>query len=100
MGIEADFRYLTSGKQDADGWLLSLKDVIVNALGPDVWNAIHLSLVRHGPATVAVVSCPARVSETWHHDASTEHFYIRASNATEELNGSSLLRYVRERWPA
>jgi serine/threonine protein kinase len=100
LGIEADFPYLKAGKQDTDGWLLSLKDVIINALGPEVWNAIHLSLVRHGPATVAVVSCPARVSETWHRDASTEHFYIRASNATEELNGSSLLRYVRERWPA
>jgi hypothetical protein len=69
-------------------------------LGREVWNAIHLSLVRHGPATVALVSCPARVSETWHRDASTERFYIRASNATEELNGSGLLSYVRERWPA
>jgi predicted HTH transcriptional regulator len=100
LGIEADFPYLRPGKQDTDGWLLSLKDVIMNALGPEVWNAIHLSLVRHGPATVAVVSRPARVSETWHREASTERYYIRASNATEELNGSSLLRYVRERWPA
>jgi serine/threonine protein kinase len=100
LGIEADFPYLKAGKQDADGWLLSLKDVIINALGPEVWNAIHLSLLRRGSVTVAVVSCPAWVSETWHRDASTEYFYIRASNATEELNGSSLLRYVRERWPA
>jgi hypothetical protein len=29
-----------------------------------------------------------------------ERFYIRASNATRELNGSSLLRYIREHWPA
>jgi hypothetical protein len=74
--------------------------VIITALGPEVWNAIHLSLARRGPATVAVVSCPAWVSETWHRDARTERFYIRASNAAEGLNGSSLLRYVRERWPA
>jgi serine/threonine protein kinase len=100
LGIEADFPYLKTGKQDADGWLLSLKDVIINALGSEVWNAISLSLVPRGSATVAVVSCPAWVSETWHRDAKTECFYIRASNATEELSGSSLLRYVRERWPA
>jgi hypothetical protein len=100
LGVEADFPYLKTGKQDADGWLLSLKDVIINALGSEVWNAISLSLVPRGPATVAVVSCPARVRETWHRDAKTECFYIRASNATEELSGSSLLRYVCERWPA
>jgi hypothetical protein len=100
LGIEADFPYLKAGKQDADGWLLSLKDVIIHALGSEVWNAISLSLVRRGSAAIAVVSCPARVSETWHRGGGTEHFYIRASNATEELSGSSLLRYVRERWPA
>jgi serine/threonine protein kinase len=100
LGIEADFPYLKAGKQDADGWLLSLKDVIINALGSEVWNAISLSLVRRGSAAVAVVSCPAWVSETWHRGDGAEHFYIRASNATEELSGSSLLRYVRERWPA
>jgi hypothetical protein len=99
LGIEPDFEYLRQGKQDADGWLLSLQEVIINALGPEVWSTVRVSLVPHGLHTVAVVSCPPRPTETWHEDGE-ERFYIRASNATRELNGASLLRYIREHWPA
>jgi serine/threonine protein kinase len=100
LGIEPDFAYLKRGKQDGDGWLLSLKDVIISTLGPEVWSGVHASLVRHEQQTVAVVLCPARPAETWHREEGAERFYMRASNATHELNGSSLLRYIRERWPA
>ena len=100
LGIEPDFEYLKQGKQDTDGWLLSLQQVIINALGAEVWNAVRVSLVPHGPQTVAVVSCPPRTTETWHREDGGERFYIRAANGTRELNGSSLLRYIREHWPA
>ncbi len=100
LGIEPDFAYLGKGKNNADGWLLSLRDVITKALGAEVWSAIHVSLVRHGPGTVAVVRCPARACETWHAEGASERFYVRAANATLQLDGSRLVRYIRERWPA
>jgi serine/threonine protein kinase len=100
LGIGPDFKHLGRDKPDADGWLLSLQDVIINALGADVWSAVHTSLVCHGQETVAVVHCPARTIETWHREEGGERFYMRASNGTRELNGSALLRYIRERWPA
>lgn len=100
LGIEPDFQHLKQGKQDADGWLLSLQEVVINALGAEVWNAVHVSLVPHGTQTVAVVSCPPRTTETWHKDDGVERFYIRAANGTRELSGSTLLRYIREHWPA
>ena len=98
LGIEPDFPHLQTGKQHADGWLLSLMQIITNALGPEASSAIHTSLVRHGNVTAAVVHCQARTSETWHTEDHSEHFYIRTSNATRELNGASLLKYIRERW--
>jgi hypothetical protein len=58
LGIEPDFEYCQKNKQDADGWLLSLKTVIINALGGDVWNAIRVSLVPHTEKMVAVILCP------------------------------------------
>jgi serine/threonine protein kinase len=99
LGIEHDFKYL-GRKQNADAWLLYLNQVIVRALGPEVWSAIQVSLVPHQHGTVAVVHCPARAIETWHteHDGS-ERFYMRASNATHSLTGSSMVRYIREHWP-
>lgn len=99
LGIEPDFGYLSQRKQDSDGWMLSLKEAIINALGREVWGAIHASLVWHEQRTVAVIQCPPRASETWHREDGVEHFYIRASNATEELIGPSLVRYIREHWP-
>jgi serine/threonine protein kinase len=98
LGIEADFAYV-GRHHDGDGWLLSLKDVTINALGPEVWNVVDATLVQYEGKTVAVIRCPERSVETWHQEDRTEHFYIRASNATEELHGSSQLRYIRERWP-
>jgi serine/threonine protein kinase len=100
LGIEPDFEHLKQGKQTADGWLLSLQEVIINSLGAEVWNAVRVSLVPHGPQTVAVVSCPPRTTETWDSGDGGERFYIRAANGTRELSGSSLLKFIREHWPA
>lgn len=98
LGIEPDFAYFRPEKQNADGWLLSLQQTIINALGPEVWSAVHISLVRHDSLTVAVARCPARATETWHTEDDGEHFYIRAANGTRDLTGSSLLKYIREHW--
>jgi serine/threonine protein kinase len=98
LGIEPDFGYCQREKQNSDGWLSSLKQMVINALGAEVWSAVHVSLVPHEQKTVAVVRCPPRTGETWHH-ADGDCFYMRASNATEELTGPGLVRYIREHWP-
>jgi hypothetical protein len=100
LGIKPDFEYCKKGKQDADGWMLSLETVIINALGAEVWGAIRVSLVPHGEQMVAVIICPQRTSQTWHYEGDGERFYIRAGNATEELSGRALVGYISEHWPA
>jgi Putative DNA-binding domain len=45
LGIQPDFEHLQQRKQTADGWLLSLQEVIINALGTEVWNVVRVSLV-------------------------------------------------------
>lgn len=98
IGIEADFPHLL--KPDADTWLLSLQQVIVNDLGGHAFSAIRVSVVRHGDVSVAVVSCPRRSTETWHRQDGGEVFYIRTANGTRLLQGAALISYIRERWPA
>lgn len=99
LGIEPDLQYCQKGKHPGDAWMLSLENVIVNALGADVWSVIRASLVPYRGHLVAVILCPSRTSQTWHHEDGVERFYIRAGNATEELAGRSLVGYVSERWP-
>jgi serine/threonine protein kinase len=91
LGIEPDFQYCQKGKQDADGWMLSLEAV--------VWGAIRVSLVPHGEQIVGVILCPRRSCQTWHDEDGGERFYIRAGNATEMLSGRSLVGYLSEHWP-
>jgi hypothetical protein len=98
LGIEPDFQDLGKGRQNSDGWLHSLNEAIVNALGAEVWNAVHVSLVPYGQETVAVIRCARRAVETWHREDGRERFYIRTSNTTRELTGSSVPRYIREHW--
>jgi serine/threonine protein kinase len=106
IGIEADFAHLGK-KQDSDGWLLSLHDLVLQRLDADVWNAMRTSLMKHQDRTVAVITCPRRSIETWHHSGAVdkngavdteEHFYVRAGNATDELKGPELVRWIREHW--
>ncbi len=99
LGIEPDFQYCQRGKQDADGWMLSLEAVIINALGAEVWGAIRVSLVPHGEQIVGVILCPRRSRQTWHDEDGGERFYIRAGSATEMLSGRSLVGYLSEHWP-
>lgn len=99
LGIEPDFAYCQTGKQHSDGWLLSLRNVIDNALGPEIWNAVRVSLVSYSGKTVAVIRCPARDTQTWHAEGGSESFYMRAGNATEKLEGRALVQYVTEHWP-
>lgn len=101
LGIEADFDYLDrKRKQDADGWLLSFQQLVINALGADSSNVVRVSLVSIGGATVAVVSCPRRSIETWHRKDGKQVFYVRAGNQTVDIEGPELLKYVREHWAA
>jgi hypothetical protein len=80
---------------------LYLNNVITKVLGLEVWSAIRVSLVPHGQGTVAVIRCPARGSETWHHDeGGGDTFYIRVSNETRSITGASMVKYIREHWPA
>jgi predicted HTH transcriptional regulator len=99
LGIESDFGYFKKEKQNTDGWLLSLRQVVINALDPQVWSDVHISLVTREQGTIAVIRCPRRTSETWHH-VDVDRFYTRSSNATQELIGPALVKYIRKRWPA
>jgi hypothetical protein len=99
VGIEADFACLRS-KPNADGWLLSLQQLIINELGTEAFSAVRVSVVRQGEMSVAVVSCPRRETETWHGREGSEAFFIRAGNGTRQLDGRALVTYMRERWPA
>ena len=91
---------MQKGKENADGWLLSLKTIINNALGTEIWSAIRVSLVPYKEKKVAVITCPKRAIPTWLLEDKIDHFWIRAGNAKQELTGRLIVTYTHEHWPA
>ena len=83
-------------KQNADGWLLSFRNMVVAALDADIWSLINVALVRQEDQLVSIVRVPARSVETWHKEKLSEQFFVRAANSTEPLAGPALIRYIRE----
>jgi len=104
LGITHDFEYCEKGKGDLDGWTQSLRQVIANALGNDVWTAVRIECLTYREEAIGVVYCLRRDTPTWHKAATSgaecEHFFIRAGNTTEEMTGRCLVSYVTEHWPA
>ena len=98
VGIEPDFPYVEKQKQNADGWLLSFRNIVVAALDADVSSLINVELVRKDDHLIAIVRVPARSVETWHKEKLplSEQFYVRGANSTEPLAGPALIRYIRE----
>lgn len=106
LGIEPDFAHL-GNSADGDAWQLAFKELVIKRLGEAVWSGMRTSLITHGEKTVAIVSCPRRSVETWHHGGvvdrfggvdDDEHFYARIASATHELKGPELVRWIREHW--
>ena len=96
VGIEPDFPYVEKQKQNADGWLLSFRNIVVAALDADVSSLINVALVRKEDHLISIVRVPARSVETWHKEKLSEQFYVRGANSTEPLAGPALIRYIRE----
>ncbi len=101
VGVEDDFQDLGSFSHDVDGWLLRVRQILVDALSGDIWSSVRVSVVPHEDHLVAVITCEKRNVATWHVGNVSdrdEHFYVRSTSSTEELKGSSLVAYIRQHW--
>lgn len=102
VGVEDDFQHLgESFSHDVDGWLLRVRQFLIDALSGDIWSAVRVSVVPHEEHWVAVISCDKRNVATWHignENDGDEHFYVRSTSSTEELKGSSLVAYISQHW--
>jgi serine/threonine protein kinase len=102
VGIEPDFETLPSKRSDhteRDRWELCFRQAMKNYLGRTM-TGISVSFVGIDYRTVAVVRCEpdGGPSGVWlEENASTQRFYLRTGNSTDELAPRDAVEYLAAR---
>lgn len=102
VGLDADYRTL-GDKPNKDGFLLTLQQVLSNAVGTDnVARYLRIEFCTVSGVEICVTYVKPARSEVFAEERTTSGpqttFYIRVLNATKSLNPKETLAYIREHW--
>lgn len=96
-GIQVDIDTLRS-KPNLDGYLIYLKQMLVNALGAPALDHITVSIHEVGGVQVCRIQVEPSPIPTWAKEGSKRHFFIRAVNTTQSLTEREVEEYIRRHW--
>ena len=102
VGIEHDYSSLLN-KQNWDGWLLTLKDVVKQNLDVTVAAALNVSPQTYHNITLAVIKVPFSpepIFFKWKNNKGIvlDEFFVRVQNSTQSLSRSEQTKYIKATW--
>jgi len=102
LGLDADYSSLTD-KPNKDGFLLTLQQVLSNAVGTDNFTRyLRIDFCKISGKEICVVYVKPARREVFVPERTAlgpkQSFYIRVSNATKSLEGAEMLSYIRQHW--
>lgn len=102
VGIEHDYRSFAR-KQNWDGWLGTLKDLVKQSLGVIVATALTVNPYTITDKTLAVIKvpfAPEPIFFKWKNNRGIEleEFYVRIQNSTHSLSRSDQYKYIKATW--
>jgi hypothetical protein len=98
VGAEVDYQWV-KGK-NADGFLLWLTDYVKSRLNPVLASQLRARRIELNDHDVWRIEVPPAGQPVFMKAKSgPERFFVRMSNATNELSGSHLFGYKESRWP-
>lgn len=96
VGIENDYKFLM--KQNADGFVLFLVQVINNRIGKEFNKYVSAVVEKIDGKDVCIVRVEASEKPSFLKYDNKEEFYIRASVSSEPLNVREANEYINMRW--
>ena len=97
LGIEKDYSTL-GGKQNQDGFLLHLNNLINNHLGKDVHQYISTKIEKINDKEVCIMTISHSDNPIYLKNKNKEEFFIRGVASTESLSLSQAVGYIRNHW--
>lgn len=96
IGIENDFKTLKRG--DKDGFEQTLHQVLVDYIGAEFTQYIHVSFEERSGHIVCVVRVEPSPKPVYITDKGGKEFYIRAGNTTRPLDVQATHDYINMHW--
>ena len=96
LGIEKD--YPTLKKQNSDGFVLYLLQVINNCLGKEFNNFLNMKVENIDGKEICVVEISKSDKPVFMKYDNKEEFYIRASLSSQPLNVREAMEYINMHW--
>ena len=96
IGIEKD--YETLRKQNSDGFMQYLVQVISNYLGVEYSRYISFRIHKLDGKEICVVSVSRSVKPAFVKYSNREEFYIRMSSTSQPLNVKEAIEYIKINW--
>ncbi len=97
LGLDKD--YTTLGKrQDQDGFLQKLTDVIDNFLGKNVHPLVNVKFIKVDDKDVCWIKVEKSPYPTYLNEGNEKKFYIRTQNSSKEIYGDEADKYKQQRF--
>ncbi len=96
LGIEND--YQTMSKQNSDGFMLTLTNVINQYLGKENHQSLSINIISINNKDVCIISITKSKSPVFLGKSEKEEFYIRASASSQPMNMSESYKYISTHW--
>ncbi len=96
LGLDYDYSCLS--KNNRDGFLLTLTNLINQKLGKDIHKFIAINIVSLNEKDVCIVSVEKSDRPVFSGKSENEKFYIRASASSQPLAIQESYKYIRSHW--
>jgi hypothetical protein len=96
LGIESDLKTLQP--PDRDRFHIVIRQLIIDYLGAEFSQYVHVSFREHDSRTVCIVRVDPSPKPVYLSDRNTTEFYIRAGNTTRPLDVQTAHDYINMHW--
>lgn len=96
LGLDNDYDCLS--KNNRDGFLLSLTNIINVQLGKSVHKFIHINIISINDKDVCIVTVEESDKPVFMGKNDNEEFYIRASASSQPLGVRETYKYINSHW--
>lgn len=96
LGLDKDYNSLS--KNNSDGFLLSLTNIINLRLGKSAHKFIHINIISINEKDVCIVTVDECDKPVFMGAIDNEEFYIRASASSQPLGVRETYKYINSHW--
>jgi predicted HTH transcriptional regulator len=98
VGLEEDYGRVRGKRQNADAWLQTVTQLLINAAGNPPMSHVRTTLHQVDGKDVCRIHVEPSPDPVWVKESGVDTLYVRAGNTTRALSGRDAHEYARRHW--